>query len=173
MALKSAIQSVIRKFVWGKEQEAAFKRIKQILSEPPVLAMFDPSKRTEVRTDTSGIEVGAALIQFEDAKDRVGHPVAYASRKLYDAEKRYTVTHLEIIAVIFAIKKFDPFLRGIHFTIVTDHRALEFMNLRPNELSPKLARYMLQLQEYNYDIVYRQGRHNRDADADLALQSGV
>lgn len=152
------------KFVWGPEQEQAFNYLKERLVEPPILALFDPTLRTELRCDASGTGLGSALVQFSDPADKIGHPVAFASRKLREVETRYSTSHIESTAVMFGISKFEPYLIGIEFRILTDNQALEFMNAKPNELSPKLARWLFRLQEFHYEIVYKPGKRNLDAD---------
>ena len=73
-------------------------------------------------TDASNIAVGAILAQLDD--NGVDHPVAYTSRILNKHEKNYSVTERECLAVLHAVKQFRHYIYGTHFTVVTDHSSL-------------------------------------------------
>ena len=148
-------------FEWGPKQDQAFEELKFIICNEPVLALFDPALEIEVRSDASGMGFGSVLVQKHPEGYR---PVAFASRKLRGAEVNYSITDLEAAAVMFAVKKFEPYLLGRRFTIVTDHNALTFLQTK-RPLSPRLTRYAMALQEHDFQIVYKSGRQNRDADA--------
>ena len=94
-------------FVWGDEQEKAFTKLKQLMADEPVRRIYDPKLPLELHTDASTVGLGAILIQN-------GHPIGYYSRKLNDAETRYTPTELECLAVVDAIKYFQIYLEGTY-----------------------------------------------------------
>jgi len=112
-----------------------------------------------VQTDASTTGLGAVLTQHFEEGERV-----IASRTLNGAEKNYSATELECLAVVWGIRHFRGYLEGYQFSVITDHQALRW--LREIE-SPtgRLARWMLELQQYTFDVKYRRGKLNRVADA--------
>ncbi|UYV64788.1 K02A2.6-like [Cordylochernes scorpioides] len=105
------------KFCWNKEQENAFEILKEALSSEPVLGHFIEDAETHIHTDASGYGIGAVLIQIQGGAER---PIAYASRTLTKAEKNYSTTEKELLAVVWATSKFRPYLFGRNFTIGID-----------------------------------------------------
>eukprot|EP00884_Botryococcus_braunii_P008935 jgi/Botrbrau1/18042/Bobra.0062s0030.1 len=91
------------------------------------------------------------------------HVIAYASKTLQGAELNYCPTDGELLAIVWAVKLFRPYLYGVHFTIVTDHKALKWL-LTTRNLSGKLARYAIELQEYDFTIVHRAGSLHGNVD---------
>lgn len=140
---------------------SAFEKCKQILTNSPILQYPNFDEPFILTTDASDVALGAVLSQGKVGSDK---PVAYASRTLSDTETRYSTIEKELLAIIWAIKYFRPYLYGRKFTIYTDHRPLTWlMSLKdPNS---KLTRWRLKLAEYNYNIIYKKGRQNLNADA--------
>src|SRR2546423_15042933 len=97
-----------------------------MLVQAPVLSYPDFTKLFTIYTDASGIELGVVLSQKQDRKERV---ISYASRSLNNAEKNYTVTDQECLAVVWAIKHFQYYLGMKSFEIVTDYSALKWLQM--------------------------------------------
>ena len=89
--------------------------------------------------------------------------VAYASRSLTAPERQYSVIQRECLAVVYALKQFRHYLLGRHFQILTDHAPLQWLSAQ--KMEGMLCRWMLAMQEYDFQIVYRKGSSNSNADA--------
>lgn len=150
-------------FEFGTPQRKAFQELKMKLVNKPVLKIFDPQLYTELHTDASMLALSAILLQ-RSAEDGQLHPVYYLSKKTNEAEKKYTSYELEALAVIESVKKFRHYLFGIKFKIVTDCQAFE-MTLRKKDMSTRVARWALVLQEYDYEVEHRTGSQMRHVDA--------
>src|SRR3954447_16410782 len=102
---------------------------------------------------------------YRAQKDKEGreHPIAYSSRSLTPAEKNYSVTDQECLAIVWAIQHFHYYLCTTRFELVTDHSALKW--LQTSKIPKRRrARWMMELQPYNYNIQHRPGKHNANAD---------
>ena len=148
-------------FVWGEEQESAFRALTEALATSPVLVHPDFDKPFILFTDASDVAVGAILAQHDDNK--VDHPIAYYSKTLSKAERNYSVTERECLAVLLAIKQFRPFLYGTHFTVVTDHSSLKWLQ-QMKDPDGRLARWALKLQHHDFTIEHRAGAIHQNAD---------
>jgi hypothetical protein len=150
-----------KNYEWKERQEKSFEELKRKLTEAPILIYPDFDKIFTLYTDASGYALGCVLSQEDkDGKERV---VAYASRSLTKAEQNYATTEKECLAVIWGVEKFHHYLYGRKFRIVTDHIALKW--LQTSELKGRRARWVLRLQPYDYEIIYKQGRKHQNADA--------
>lgn len=145
------------KFEWSDECERSFRAIKECLVAAPVLTCPDYSKPFVVQTDASAYGLGAVLTQPFDDGERV---IAYLSRSLSRNERVFSTTERECLAVLWAIEKLRPYLEGVDgFTVVTDHYSLLWLqNLK--DLTGRLARWAVRLQQYSFKIIHRKGKDN-------------
>lgn len=149
-------------YEWTDSEQHAFEQLKAFLITAPILVLPDFTKPFIVCTDASGVGLGAILKQKDDkGRERV---IAYASRTLLPAERRYTTSERECLALIFATKVFRPYLYGSKVTVYTDHSALTSLRNVKNP-NGRLARWNLYLRDFDLMIAYKKGRANTDADA--------
>ena len=146
---------------WTEERLEAFHCIKICLVN--VCALTIPSQEDVfvLHTDASGAGIGATLNVVRDGEER---PAAYFSRQLQGAQKNYSATELEGLAIFKAVHFFAHFLYGRRFSVVTDHKALVAF-LKSRVLNKRLHGWVLQLLDFDFNIVYRPGVENQDADA--------
>ncbi|CAG9118032.1 unnamed protein product [Plutella xylostella] len=140
-------------FKWTPEADASFNKLKECLVSAPVLSCPNYDLPFEVHTDASDYGVGAMLTQTVDGKE---HPIAYMSRSLTGAEKNYSITERETLAVITALEHWRCYLEnGQTFTVYTDHSALKWFLSLTNPTG-RLARYSPQIntvERYNKTIM--------------------
>lgn len=154
-------------WVWNKEHDIAYKAAKNLLQKENILAHYDGSLPLVLTCDASSYGLGAVLShRFPDNREL---PIAYYSRTLTKPERNYSQTDREALAIIASVKKFNQYLLGRNFKIVTDHKPLLGL-LNPNKpippmLSPRVLRWSLCLAAYDYDIEYRKGSDISNADA--------
>lgn len=149
------------KYEWEEEQENAFQSLKLKLMSQPILQYPDFSREFILTTDASNEGAGAILSQGEIGKDR---PIAYASRSFNKSEKNYSTVEKELAAIVWGIKYFRPYLYGRKFKVVSDHKPLTWI-MSVKDPGSRLLRWRLQLEEYDYEIVYKPGSQNSNADA--------
>ena len=150
---------------WTKIHQETFERLKNMLISPKVLAFYRPDLRTIVTCDASRKGLGAELSQVQP--DGTIRPVAFASRSLTEAEKKYSTGELEALACIYAVERWDRYLAGSHFTLFTDHISLETLLQQSSHtgIRPlRLSRWAARLVHYSYDVKYKKGGTNIVAD---------
>ena len=152
----SLLTDLTRKSVewrWSAKAQLAFERVKRALVQPPILAFPDPDKKYQVVTDASGIGIAAVLLQD-------GKAIAYESRKLSPAERNYTTTEQELLAVVHALRVWQCYLEGAQFEVVTDHCPNTYLPTQPN-LSRRQTRWSEFLQRFGkFDWTYKPGKTN-------------
>lgn len=147
-------------YKWTELCDKAFNNLKQKLCKSPILAHPNYQLPFKLFTDASTIGLGAVLSQDQDGKEVV---ISYASRTLSPSERNYTITELECLAIVWAVKHFRPYLYGTKFTVITDHNALRWL-MSIQSPSGRLMRWSLKLQEYDMEIEHRPGRIHSNVD---------
>ena len=166
---KPAVAPERKKWHWDQAQEDAFQQLKTSLTSPPILAFADYQKPFELHCDASGAGLGSVLYQEQDGLKRV---IAYASRGLSRAEMNYPAHKLEFLALKWSVsEKFHDYLFGHEFTVYTDNNPLTYV-LTSARLDATGHRWLAALAAYNFDIVYKPGASNSDADGMSRLPAG-
>jgi hypothetical protein len=148
-------------FEWTEECQSSWETLKQCLTATPVLSYPCPHGDFILDTHASNVGIGAVLSQTQDGEGRV---IGYYSRTLNKAERNYCATRKELLGAVAAIKHVHYFLYGRHFVVRTDHSALQWLvNFR--DVQGQLARWLENLQQYDFTIVHRAGRSHANADA--------
>ncbi|XP_032689886.1 uncharacterized protein LOC116853116 [Odontomachus brunneus] len=148
-------------FEWKHAQEQSFASLRYALCTDPILQYPDFTRPFVITTDASGYAIGGILSQGEIGKDL---PIAYASRLLNSAEQNYSTIEKELLAIVYSVQHFRPYLYGRQFKLVTDHRPLVWLH-SVKDPSSRLFRWRLKLLEYEYEVVYKGGKINGNADA--------
>ncbi|GFX57099.1 retrovirus-related Pol polyprotein from transposon 297 [Trichonephila clavipes] len=147
---------------WTTECENAFRELKGKLIDKPVLYAPNFEREFIVQTDASNAGMGAVLTQLTEQGEE--HPILYLSKKFSEVEKRYCTTEKECASIVFAIKRLHYYLDGNSFLVMTDHNPLVWLN-RNVSSNPRLMRWALALQPYNFRIVHRSGKSHKNADS--------
>ncbi|KAL4153815.1 hypothetical protein QTP88_001648 [Uroleucon formosanum] len=148
-------------FYWSDICQEAFDKLKAILTKEPLLKYPDFEQPFNLTCDASNFVIGCILSQGPIGNDPL---IAYASRTLNKAEQSYNTTEKELCAIVWGVKQYRPYLYGQKFNIITDHRALSWL-FNVKDPGSRLIRWRLKLEEYEYEIHYKPGANNTNADA--------
>ena len=157
-----------RQFSWTQDCESAFSELKSRLTTTPILAFPDFHLVFTLDTDASQSGIGAVLSQVQNGTEKV---IAYASRSLTKAERRYSVTRLEMLAVVTFMRHFRHYLLGRHFVLRTDHSSLKWLRSF-KEPEGQIARWLESMQEFDFEVMHRKGVLHNNADS-LSRHPGV
>lgn len=149
-------------FKFEQQETETFEFLKKCLIASPVLAIYSPKDETELHCDASSLGYGAILLQRK--ADQRFHPIFYFSKRTTDAESRYHSFELETLAIVNALKRFRVYLEGISFKIVTDCNSLT-LTLKKKQINPRIARWALELENFNYKIEHRPNTRMRHVDS--------
>lgn len=128
------------------EDRSVIDKLKQVLTNSPVLQYFNPDKSITIQTDASQNRIGSCLLQE-------GHPVIYASRSLTSAEQNYAQIEQEQLAITFACKQFHQFVYRNDIDFQSDHKPLEAIVTKPlSQTPPRIQRLLIRLQKYNLTV---------------------
>lgn len=161
--IASPISNLLKKnvpFEWTDRCQVVLDELRNILTSPPILSYPNFKEPFVLTTDASGYAIGSVLFQGKIGEDL---PIANASRSLNKVERNYSTCEKELLSIVWSCNHFRPYLFGRKFTILSDNRALVYLK---NIKTPKSrhTRMRLKLEEYDYEIIYKPGRLNKNAD---------
>ena len=153
-----------KSWMWGPSQSTPLEKVKQELSKPTTLALYDPSAPTKISADASAFGLGAVLLQKLESTWKA---VAFASRSM--SETRASVRpnlEKEALATTWACEKFADFIIGKHIDIETDHKPLVPLlgSKHLDRLPPRILRFRLRLDRFSYNIEQVPGKELLKAD---------
>ncbi|RVW58968.1 Retrovirus-related Pol polyprotein from transposon 17.6 [Vitis vinifera] len=148
------------KFVWDDRCQQIFEELKLLLTTAPIVRAPNWQLPFEVMCDANDFAIGAVLWQREDGKTYV---IYYVSKMLNEAQRNYTTTEKELLAIVFALDKFYAYLVGSFIVVFTDHSTLKYF-LTKQDAKARLIRWILLLQEFNLQIKDNKGVENVAAD---------
>ena len=150
------------KFEWTEACSDAFEKWKRALVSALILAHPNFKEELLLFVDASSTGIGFTLAQKQNGKEVV---IAYNGRGSSQAEKNYSTTECEVLALVERIKKFQPYLFGRKFTVITDHSSLRWLMNVEDATGRRLARWSLLLQQYSFEIVHRTDKEHSNANS--------
>ena len=153
-------------FHWTPACQTAFDHLRHFLTTTPIISYPHFDQPFLLQLDSSDVGLSAILAQklVDDDGIQREHVIGYASRTLSPAERRYSPTERECLAIVYGCRHFRPYLEGVRFTIVTDHKALKWLH-QTKDINSRLARWAMQIAAYDVDIQHRPGSANANCDA--------
>ena len=163
---KQAKGSFVYPWTPGSPEQRAFEALKRAFTTAPVLAHFDPNKKTWIETDASNYVVAAVLSQ--EGADGVLRPVAFLSKKMSPAECNYDIYDKELMAIVRAFEEWHSELSGTPaedpIQVLSDHKNLQYF-MTSKQLNPRQARWAEFLADFNFRIAYRPGKQGTKPDS--------
>ena len=153
--LLNPIYDLTKNFIWGAEQQMAFEDIKSRQQKPPVLSMPDRKGRFLLYSDTSKHATGNALYHIQDGRPRL---IAYASKRMPEAAKNYSITELEMCGLAINITSFAHLLKRVDFDAIVDH--LTIMHIMKSKMEPatnRIKRLLQVLSAYSFNLFHIKG----------------
>ncbi|CAM8914240.1 unnamed protein product [Rhodiola kirilowii] len=147
-------------FVFDEACANAFCRLKEALTSAPIIQPPNWELPFELMCDASDHAIGAVLGQRVDKKL---HAIYYASKVLNGAQGNYSTTEKEMLAIVYAFDKFRQYLVGSRKIVYTDHAAIRYL-ITKKDSKPRLIRWVLLLQEFDFEIKDKRGVENLVAD---------
>ena len=165
--LETPLLEAVKSFVWKEAQIIAFRKLKAAISIAPTLFKISPNVKLEIHSDASKKGLGATLVQRKMINGKeVEVPVAFWSKKLTKAQSNYSTIKRELAAMYHATKKFKRYIYMKKITIYTDHKPLiGLIRTNSDDLEHPEATWVLHLSSPFFDIKYKPGASNSDADA--------
>ena len=145
-----------RQFLWEKEQQQAFDEIKCRLQRPPVLHLPNRHGHFQLYSDTSKFATGSALYQIQNGQPRL---IAYASKRMPEAAKNYSITELEMCGLVMNIATFSHLLKKVDFDAIVDHLAItHIMRSKVEPATTRIKRLLELLSPYSFNLYYIKGK---------------
>ena len=149
-----------RRWAWKNEEAKAFQTIKDAISSDSCLIHPNFKEEFHITTDASREGIGAVLTQTKDGKER---PIAFYSRSLAEAEKKYPTHDLEGLAIKSALNKWRYYIKWYKIVVYTDNQPI-IQLFKQKECDGRIAKYLATIQEYNVTFKYIPGKSNTVAD---------
>ncbi|XP_055609554.1 uncharacterized protein K02A2.6-like [Uranotaenia lowii] len=146
------------KFSWGQEQQHAFDVIKQALTKDNNLGYYNCKDVTSVIADAGPTALGAALIQTNNQGEH--RVICFASKSLTETERRYCQTEKEALALVWSVERFQMYLLGKSFDLITDCKALLYLFNPRSKPCARIERWVLRLQGFQYNVKHIPGHKN-------------
>ena len=145
-----------RQFVWGEVQQKAFVEIKCRLQRPPVLHLPDRHGPFQLYSDTSKFPTGSVLYHIQNGQPRL---IAYASKRMPEAAKNYSITELEMCGLTVNIVNVSHLLKKVDFDAVVDHLAItHIMKSKAEPTMTRIKRLIEILRPYCFNLYYIKGK---------------
>ena len=146
-------------FNWTSRQSEAFEQVKKSLTQAPVLSYYDRTKPVRLQVDASSKGLGACCMQD-------GKPIAYASKTLTAAEVKYSQIEKEMLGILFGCTRFKHYIYGRRTVVESDCKPIESIMKKPLcSASPRLQRLVLQLQQFDIEVIHYRGKNIPLGDA--------
>ncbi|UYV62865.1 K02A2.6-like [Cordylochernes scorpioides] len=143
---------------FGGEENDCFEKLKNMVSNAPILTFFDPTKPITISSDASQYGIGTVLMQG-------GQAIEYASFSLNATQRKYAQIEKELLAIVFGCERFQYYIWGNDVIVETDHKPLLSIVKKPLEkLSPRLQRMVLRLMRFQISLKFTPGKNMFVAD---------
>ena len=145
-----------RQFILGKEQQDAFEEIKHRLVKAPILHMPIYEGRLHLYSDMSKFAMGSTLYQIQNGKPEL---IVYASNRLPEAVRSYSITELELCGLAINIASFLHLLKRVNFDVIIDHLALtHIIKSKAEPVTTRIKRLLEFISSYLFNIYYMKGK---------------
>lgn len=156
-------------YYWNEECNKSLETLKEKMASAPILVFQKWDIEFHVHVDASCIALGVVLTQ--EGAEGIDHLIAFASRWLSKAEKNYSTTEHEGLAMVYMLHKYCHYLLGGHFKMYIDHSALKYLVNKP-VLGGHICRWLLLFQEYDFEVIVKPGHLNAGLDHLSLIENG-
>ena len=171
--ITASMEKLLKKdvtFCWDDDFQKSSDVLQEKMVTAPILVFPDWKKEFHVHVDASCIALGVVLTQ--PGKGDIDHPIAFASRKISKAEKNYSTTEREGLAMAYALLKFRDYLLGAHFKMYTNHSALMYLVNKHVLGGRGICRWLLLFQEYDFEVIVKPRHLNAGPNQLSRIENG-